>query len=83
MKAHNLQSNFTFIKSLEISKELGSAKIIFSDMIFPKEISFAYRLIYFKKSANEYKVGFCNSGRIFMTEYKNGKALETKKIRLN
>jgi hypothetical protein len=72
MKAHNLQSNFTFIKSLEISKELGSAKIKFSDMVFPKEIEFFYRVISFKKSADEFKIGYVTSGRNFLTEYKNG-----------
>lgn len=69
---HNLQTNFTVIKGFEISKELGSAKIKFSDMVFPKEIEYFYRVINFKKSADEYKIGFVNSGRLFITQYING-----------
>ena len=78
MRAHNLQTNFQVIKGLEISKELGTAKIKFSDMVFPKEIDFFYRVINFKKSADEFKIGFVTSGRTFLTEYFNGKQITTK-----
>ncbi len=80
MKAHNLESNFAFIKSLSISKELGNTKFQFNDLLTPKEIEFSYRQLQFKKDADEFKVGFVKS-RIKLIEFKNGKEFQTLKIK--
>jgi len=78
---HSEESNFTFIKSLATSKDLGITKFQFRDMLTPKEIEFSYKMIYYKKAADTYKVGFVKSGRLFLSEYKNGILTETLKIK--
>jgi len=50
-------------------------------MLTPKEIEFSYKMIYYKKAADTYKVGFVKSGRLFISEYKNGILTETLKIK--
>lgn len=79
--AHNLESNFAFLKSLAISKELGNTKFGFRDLLTPKEIDFSYRMLFYKKAATEFRVGFVKS-KIKLTEYQKGKPLETIKIKI-
>jgi hypothetical protein len=79
---HTLESNFTIIKGLSSSKDLGMTKFQFRDMLTPKEIEFSYKMIYYKKAADEYKVGFVKSGRIFLSEYSKGILKETFKIKI-
>jgi hypothetical protein len=81
MKAHNLQSNFAFIKSLNSNKSLGTKQFNFI-AITPKEIDYLYRAIQYKKDAAEYQIGIVKSNKIRITEYKNGKPLETIKYKI-
>jgi len=77
---HSEESNFTFIKGLSSSIILGQSKLKDRELIFEKEINSFFRTIYYKQAADEYKVGFVKSGRLFLSEYKNGILTETLKI---
>ena len=79
---HTLESNFTFIKGLSSSVILGQSKLKDRELIFKKEINSFFRTIYYKQSAETYKVGFVKSGRLFLSEYKNGILTETFKIKI-
>lgn len=81
MSSHTLETNFAFLKSLAISKELGNTKFQFRDMLTPKEIEFSYRMLCYKKHADEFKIGFVKS-KIKLTQYQKGKPLETIKIKI-
>jgi hypothetical protein len=78
MKAHNLESNFTFLKSLKINSELGYSKFIYYDLITLKEQEKMYRMIQYKKDANQYRIGY-QKNKLTLTEY-NGNIATTLKL---
>jgi len=61
---HNLETNFGFVKELANAKNLGNLRMNYSS---ENEAAF-YRTIYFKQSANEFKVK-SNARRLEITEY--------------
>ena len=81
MKAHNLETNFAFMKSLKSNCILVQKRFEFIATT-PQEIEQIYRAIQFKKSAAEFQVGHVKSNKIKLTEYKRGKALETLKLKI-
>ncbi len=81
MKAHNLESNFSFLKSLKINSEIGFTKFQYSYLITLKEQEKIYQQIQFKKDAQEYRVGY-NKKTIKITEYQNGQSVQTIKLKL-
>ena len=81
MKRHSLESNFAFMKSLKSNSALGQKQFNFI-AITPKEIEQTYRAIQFKNSASEFHVCPVRSHKLYLTEYKRGKALETLKIKI-
>jgi hypothetical protein len=78
MKAHNLESNFSFLKSLKINSELGYSKFIYYDLITLKEQEKMYRMIQYKKDANQYRIGYQKT-KLTLTEY-NGNIATTLKL---
>jgi hypothetical protein len=77
MKAHNLESNFTFLKSLKINSELGYSKFIYYDLITLKEQEKMYRMIQYKKDANQYRIGY-QKNKLTLTEYNSNIATTLK-----
>jgi hypothetical protein len=81
MKSHNLESNFSFQKSLAINSNLGFTKFNYYDTITERDQEKIYRQILFKKDAQEYRVGY-NKKTIKITEYQNGQSVQTIKLKL-
>jgi hypothetical protein len=79
MKAHNLESNFSFQKSLAINSDLGFTKFNYYDTITQRDQDKIYRQIKFKKDADEFKTGY-QKKTIKLTEYINGKSATTLKL---
>lgn len=82
MRAHSLESNFAFQKSLSVNKNLANIKFDFYELITLREIEFSYRQLQYKKHADEFKVGIVKSNKIKLTEYKNGIESQTLKIKI-
>ena len=81
MKAHNLETNFQFLKGLKANSKLGNTKLKFTDIITPKESEFLYRVIQFRKQADEFQTGATRSRKLKLTEYQSGQPQETQHIK--
>ena len=68
MKAHNSQTNFNFIRSLNSSKGLGNVKLDFKEINERSECKLL-KAIWFKKYAEINPIA--TKKRIILTEYKN------------
>ena len=77
MKAHNNETNFNFIRSLNSSKGLGNVKLDFNEISERNEEKLL-RYIWFKKYAKINPIATKN--RIILTEYKN--TIITTKIKV-
>lgn len=62
---HNLESNFLFLKSLKSKKNLANLKVNFLD----DENDLPYKIIYFKKQSDFYKLRNIRPKQIILTEY--------------
>ena len=80
MRKHKFDTNFGFIRGLENSKNLGTMKI--GDFYGTPEQTekTLLRCIYYKKSANEFKLPH-NTRRIELTEYKNNIVVNIQKVK--
>ena len=81
MKSHNLETNFQFLKGLKINSSLGNTKLKFTDITTPKESELLYRVIQFRKQADEFQTGAVRSRKLKLTEYQSGQPQETQYIK--
>ena len=79
MKSHNLESNFSFQKSLAINSNLGFTKFNWYEIISQRELEQIYRQIQFKNDASEFRTGY-QKNKLKLTEYINGKSATTLKL---
>lgn len=79
MKAHNLRTNFWFIRDLQNAKMLGTIKLNWYEN-FEEQEKTLFRSIYFKKGIIEYKP-HSNTKRIELTEYKNNIIVSKQKVK--
>lgn len=77
MKAHNNETNFNFVRSLNSSKGLGNVKLDFHEISERNEQKLL-RSIWFKKYAEINPIA--TKKRILLTEYKN--TIITTKIKV-
>lgn len=68
MKAHNNETNFNFVRSLNSSKGLGNVKLDFHEINERSECKLL-KAIWFKKCAEINPIA--TKKRILLTEYKN------------
>ena len=75
---HNLETNFSFQKSLSVNSNLGFTKFNYYDTITQRDQEQIYRQIKFKKDASEFRTGY-QKKKLILTEY-NGKSATTLKL---
>jgi len=80
MRKHNQETNFGFMKHLDLNKNLGSCKIGNYYGNAEQTERMLLRIIYFKKSANEYRLP-PNTKKIKLTEYKNNIVVNIQKVK--